>query len=134
MSEELDYSTFIIIYTVLKKMTQTHKRPCPSSNNDKQPSSKRSYSTQSSTQSDNVVGGGISSTQSDIEMDTDDASNFELDLSMCPELSSVRDSLSQLDIDKDDIAKEEEVGDEQQMEAIEHARKGGNLFLTGKGM
>ena len=115
-------------------MTQTHKRPCPSSNNDKQPSSKRSYSTQSSTQSDNVVGGGISSTQSDIEMDTDDASNFELDLSICPELSSVRDSLSQLDIDKDDIAKEEEVGDEQQMEAIEHARKGGNLFLTGKGM
>ena len=34
----------------------------------------------------------------------------------------------------DDIAKEEEVGDEQQMEAIQHARKGGNLFLTGKGM
>ena len=110
------------------------KRPCPSSNNDDQPSSKRSYSTQSSTQSDNN-GGGISSTQqSDIEMDTDDASNFELDLSMCPELSSVRDSLSQLDIDEDDIAKEEEVGDEQQMKAIEHANKGGNLFLTGKGM
>ena len=115
-------------------MTQTHKRPCPSSNNNEdQPSSKRSYSTQSSTQSDNN-GGGISSTQSDIEMDTDDASNFELDLSMCPELSSVRDSLSQLDIDKDDIAKEKEVGDEQQMKAIEHASKGGNLFLTGKGM
>lgn len=119
-------------------MTQTNpyslkKRPCPSSNNDEQPSSKRSYSTQSSTQSDNN-GGGISSTQSDIEMDTDDASNFELDLSMCPELSSVRDSLSQLDIDKDDVAKEEEVGDEQQMKAIEHASKGGNLFLTGKGM
>ena len=113
-------------------MTQTHKRPYPSSNNAEQPSSKRSYSTQSSTQSDNN-GGGISSTQSDIEMDTDGASNFELDLSMCPELSSVRDSLSQLDIDKDDIAKEE-VGDEQQMKAIEHASKGGNLFLTGKGM
>jgi len=115
--------------------TQTHnnKRPCPSSNNAEQPSSKRSYSTQSSTQSDNNGGGGISSTQSDIEMDTDDASTFELDLSMCPELSSVRDSLSQLDIDKDDIAKEE-VGDEQQMKAIEHATKGGNLFLTGKGM
>ena len=120
-------------------MTQTNpyspkKRPCPPPNNKEQPSSKRSYySTQSSTQSDNNNGGGISSTQSDIEMDTDDASNFELDLSMCPELSSVRDSLSQLDIDKDDIAKEEEVGDEQQMRAIEHASKGGNLFLTGKG-
>ena len=116
-------------------MTQTHKRPCPSSNNnDDQPSSKRSYSTQSSTQSDSNGGGGISSPQADIEMDTDDASSFELHLSMCPELSSVRDSLSHLDIDKDDIAKEEEVGDEQQMKAIEHASKGGNLFLTGKGM
>ena len=113
--------------------TQNQKRPCPSPNNDEQPSSKRSYSTQSSTQSDIYGGGGISSTQSDIEMDTDGASKFELDLSMCPELSSVRDSLSQLDIDKDDIAKEE-VGDEQQMKAIEHASKGGNLFLTGKGM
>ena len=115
-------------------MTQTHKRPCPSSNNNEQPSSKRSYSTQSSSTQSGNNGGGISSTQSDIEMDTDDASNFELDFSMCPELSSVRDSLSQLDIDKVDKAKEEEVGDEQQMKAIEHASNGGNLFLTGKGM
>ena len=64
--------------------------------------------------------------------DENDSSSFQLDLSLCPD-GSVRDDLSQLQLlsDGGDAAKEE-VGDEMQMAAIDHATKGGNLFLTGK--
>ncbi len=61
----------------------------------------------------------------------DDPSLFELDLSMCPELGSVDDKMSDLNIGGSLPAVSEE-GDDQQKAAILHATTGGNLFLTGK--
>ena len=57
----------------------------------------------------------------------DDATNFELDFALCPEVGAVTSKLSRLNI------QEEEVGDEQQVKAIHHAQSGDNMFLTGKG-
>ena len=54
----------------------------------------------------------------------DDASSFGLDLSMCPELSSMRDSMSQMQINDDDDDDETKLGkvdegDEMQKAAID---------------
>ena len=57
----------------------------------------------------------------------DDATTFELDFALCPEVGAVTSKLSRLNI------QEEEVGDEQQVKAIHHAQSGDNMFLTGKG-
>mmetsp|Transcript_21600 Transcript_21600/g.39056 ORF Transcript_21600/g.39056 Transcript_21600/m.39056 type:complete len:789 (+) Transcript_21600:55-2421(+) len=84
--------------------------------------------------------------------DDDSDNSFELDLSMCPELSSVDRQFSQLQIssttidnDNNPTAKhhhdhhhhqeeeDDDEGDEMQKAAISHAvANGGNLFLTGK--
>ena len=58
------------------------------------------------------------------------ASSFELDLSLCPEVSYIDEKFSQLEIDP--TKNNDDEGDEMQKAAIAHATKGGNLFLTGK--
>ena len=68
----------------------------------------------------------------------DDAStyDFQQDLLSCPEVFSMEEIKTQLnDIEKQQAKEKEEkeaVGDEKQMEAIQHATQGGNLFLTGR--
>lgn len=74
---------------------------------------------QSSTQS---CSGEEKKENHDDEMD--DASSFELDLSMCPELSSMRDSMSQMQINDDNDDDETKLGkvdegDEMQKAAID---------------
>ncbi|KAL7536858.1 hypothetical protein ACHAXR_009728 [Thalassiosira sp. AJA248-18] len=60
--------------------------------------------------------------------ESDDACSFVLDLSTCPEISSMDDKMAQLSLDDPAIGE----ADEMQKAAIAHATMGGNLFLTGK--
>eukprot|EP00571_Detonula_confervacea_P016008 CAMPEP_0172307818 /NCGR_PEP_ID=MMETSP1058-20130122/8592_1 /TAXON_ID=83371 /ORGANISM="Detonula confervacea, Strain CCMP 353" /LENGTH=915 /DNA_ID=CAMNT_0013020093 /DNA_START=200 /DNA_END=2948 /DNA_ORIENTATION=+ len=116
------------------------KRPRSSPNNGdifSQPT-KRLNPSQSSTQS-SAVGNNDSTNNVAVEVqitedDSDDASSFELDLSMCPEFSRMDDKMSKLSLDPTigDEEEDREQGDEMQREAIAHAAQGGNVFLTGK--
>ena len=104
----------------------TTKRPRSSEDDDEWfNSSKRLNASQSSTQPS--IDDDLSTIYTNGD---DDPSLFELDLSMCPELSSVDEKMSDLNIGGSLPVNEE--GDEMQKAAIAHATSGGNLFLTGK--
>lgn len=122
---------------------QSSKRPRPSDPTYEEifPSTKRLYPSQSSTQTSavhndndtadsNAPADDVQFTSEEEEFFTAKGDqNFELDLSICPEFSSVDDKMSKLQIGEEAAVEE---GDEMQKAAIEHAVNGGNLFLTGK--
>ena len=103
-------------------------RPSPSVEEIFPTSTKRLHPSQSSTQTSTQTSSGDDVSSNGDSMDS---SSFELDLSQCPEISTMDDKFTQLKID-DPIKISEEEGDEMQKAAIAHATSGGLLFLTGK--